>query len=178
MELFTMIRQKGKNAKGFTLIELLLYMGILTILLGVLCSLFGTIVSVQLESTATSNVDQDGRYVLAKLSHDFHSANKITDTIVSPSIGQIGQIKTTLQMTVNSVNYTYSLDGNGNLQLVNDTGTNVLNSNETRITGLTFQRLGSGDTNDTVKISFTITSKTKQTTGFENKSFTTTIGFQ
>ncbi len=159
--------------KGFTLIELVLYMGILVLLIGVLSSIFSAIISVQLDSTATSSVDQDGRYLLAKFTHDVASAS----AILIPA--NPGDQTNTLQITINSINYTYSLDSNNNLQVVNNSTneTNVLNSYDTTISGLTFTRIGSGGNNDTVQITYTVTSRIKDKTGQqETKNFTTTVG--
>src|SRR6266566_4299700 len=89
--------------RGFTLVELLLYMGLLTILVTIMSSLFKTIVDVQLESKSSSSVDQDGRFILARITHDMQAAQKI----ISPA--NPGDNSTSLQITVNSVNYTYSL---------------------------------------------------------------------
>src|SRR5260221_14717573 len=104
------IRKDSCRNRGFTLVELLLYMGLLTILVTIMSSLFKTIVDVQLESKSSSSVDQDGRFIIARMVHDMQSAQ----TIVIPA--SAGSTTTTLQITENSVNYTYSLVG-GNLQL-------------------------------------------------------------
>jgi len=162
-----------RKQKGFTLIEMVLYMGILVLLIGVLSSIFSAIISVQLDSTATSSVDQDGRYLLAKFTRDVASSSA---TIIPANPGNQ---TTTLQLTINSINYTYSLDSNNDLQIVNNSTneTNVLNSYNTSVSGLTFTRIGSGDSNDTIQITYTITSRTKEKAGQqETKSFTTTVG--
>src|SRR5258708_2619087 len=78
-------------------------MGLLTILVTIMSSLFKTIVDVQLETKSASSVDQDGRFIIARLTHDMQSSQKI----ISPA--NPGDNLTSLQITVNSVNYTYSL---------------------------------------------------------------------
>src|SRR5476651_71820 len=105
--------QKIISRKGFTLIELVLYIGILTILLTLMSSIFTSILDVQLESTATSSVNQDGRYLLSKLLYDVKSSS----AIVVPS--NPGTVSGTMQLTINSINYTYSASSSGNLQVVN-----------------------------------------------------------
>src|SRR5438045_832261 len=94
---------RGRNEKGFTQIELLLSMVILMILISVLTTVFGQILDVQLDSKSVSSVDQNGRYILARLIHDTQSAQ----SIASPSA--VGQSSTTLKLLVNSINYTYSV---------------------------------------------------------------------
>jgi type II secretory pathway pseudopilin PulG len=167
--------------KGFTLIELVIYMGMFSILIGVMSSLFGSIVEVQLESTSTSSVNQDGRYLLSKLLYDVKSvsANASGSAILVPA--NPGNTTNTLQITLNSINYTYSLNANGNLQVVNGSthATDVLNSYDTSISGLTFTRVGNGGSNDTVNVAYTITSRTKESSGQQDtESFQTTLGPQ
>jgi type II secretory pathway pseudopilin PulG len=163
------MKMKKNYNKGFTLVELVVYMGIMSILVGVLGSVFAAIVDVQLESEATASVDQDGRYILSKLLYDMKSASLLT----TPS--GAGSTSSTLQITVNAIPYIYSLDGSGNLQVVNHYGTNVLNSYDSQISGLSFQRIGTGGSNDTVRVNFTVTSRTLRNTGPESRSFQTTL---
>lgn len=159
--------------KGFTLIELVIYMGILSILMSVLTGLFGAIIDVQLESESRSSVDQDGRYILSRLAHDMRSA----DAIVIPA--NPGDLPSdTLQITINSVDYIYSLDFGGNLQVENNLGITLLNSFDTQVSDLTFTRIGTGGSNDTVRIDYTITSEIQRPSGPESQSFQTTLGLQ
>src|SRR2546423_9500037 len=129
--------------KGFTQIELILSMGILMILIMAMTNVFGQIVDVQTESKQISSVDQNGRYILARLIHDMQAAQSIS----SPSAGQTA---TSLKIKVNSIDYTYSVSPSGNLILTNNSGTDVLNTNAASVSGLTFTRIGTGTSNDTV----------------------------
>lgn len=169
---FSIFSFKFSNDRGFTLIELVLYMGILVMLLAVLSSIFSAIVDVQLNSSSLSSVDQDGNYLLGKFTYDVASSSAIL-TPASP-----GNQTSTLQLTINSINYTYSLNGSNNLQVVNNSTsqTDVLNSYNTSVSGLTFTRIGSGGNSDTVQVSYAIRSRIKERGGYETKSFTTTLG--
>jgi prepilin-type N-terminal cleavage/methylation domain-containing protein len=161
------------SKKGFTLIELVLYMGILAILLTLMSSIFTSIVDVQIQSTTTSSVNQDGRYLLSKLLYDV----KNSSAILVPA--NPGTQSSTMQLTINSINYTYSASSSGNLQVVNGTTgeTNVLNSYDTSISGLTFTRIGNGGTSDTVRVSYTVTGRAIERAGQqETKTFQTTLG--
>jgi Tfp pilus assembly protein PilV len=155
--------------KGFSLIEMLIYMGLLTVLVGVLSMVFASIVDVQLQSESASSVDQDGRYILSRMLYDVKSSSNIT-TPASP-----GNSASTLQMVVNNITYTYSLDGSGNLQLSNNYGTNALNGYDTQVSNISFQRLGAGDSNDTVRMTFTISSRTSAHGQAETKTLQTTL---
>ena len=164
--------QKKSKYRGFTLVEILLYMGLLAILLVVLTEILVSILAVKIESEATSSVEQDSRFILSRMVYDISRA---TDISFPP---QIGQTRSNLKMTVGGFLYEYAENG-GNLQLINDLGTNNLNSSETTISNPSFQRIANTavpDTKDTIKIQFTITSKTTRSQGPETKTFTTTVG--
>ncbi len=171
-----LVRSKT-HAKGFTLIELVLYTGLLSILVGVMGAMFGQILDVQLESEATASVDQDGRYVLAKMIYDMKSVNT-GDSIIVPA--NPGDTTSTLQIEINSIDYTYSLDSNSNLILTNgSTGeVNVMNGVNSSVSGVSFQRIGAGGSNDTIRVSFTVSSRIQQTSGIESRTFQTTLARQ
>jgi hypothetical protein len=98
------------------------------------------------------------------------------DTIITPA--SPGLSSSTLTFKVNSINYTYATNS-GNLILTNNNGTNNLNSIDTTISNLKFTRIGTGTNTDTIRVSFTLTSKISRTSsGPENRTFQTTISSQ
>jgi hypothetical protein len=144
----------------------------MSVLVGVLCATFASILEVQTDSKALSSVDQDSRYIITKLNYDMQSASSIT----APLVGSQGA---TLQLVVNATQQTYTMDGSGNFQLTMNGQTDNLNSTNTSISNLSFKRLGTGTANDTIRVQFTMTSKVKRTANkTETKTFTTTIGRQ
>lgn len=165
--------------KGFTLTEIVFYMGLLLILIGLLSQLFSSILDVQLESQSASSVDLDGRYILSKLTYDMRSmqtTSPTNDTIITPA--SPGLSGSTLTFKVNTINYTYATNS-GNLTLTNNNGSNNLNSTNTTISNLKFTRIGSGTSTDTIRVSFTLTSKISRTSsGPESRTFQTTISSQ
>ncbi len=164
--------QIKKRQAGFTIVELLLYMGILSILLGILTSIFLSALDVQLESQANSAVAQDGNYILAKLTGDMHKATSIS----IPS--SLGGSATNFQIVVGGVNYTYN-ENLGNLELNDGLETNSLNSYNSSISNFSVTRLGnSGKVEDTLRINFTLTSKTRKNTGYETKNFQTNLALR
>ncbi len=163
-----------KLNQGFTLIELIVFMGILSILLLMLSTLFTSIINVQLESEGYSSIDMDGRYILSKFTHDFQSADtvdSINNYIDTPATGSAGQI---LKIKINSVLYTYSGSTSGSLQLVTPT-LNNLTSSDSSISGLFFQRIGSGGNKDTIRINFRLTSKITRPDLPKFRDFQTTL---
>jgi type II secretory pathway pseudopilin PulG len=164
--------------KGFTLTELVFYMGLLIILIAILSRLFSSILDVQLESQSSSSVDLDGKYIISKLTYDMRSMQTsapTNDTIITPA--SPGLSGSTLTFKVNSINYTYATNS-GNLTLTNDNGSNNLNSTDTNLSNLQFTRIGSGTSTDTIRVSFTLTSKISRISGPETRTFQTTISSQ
>lgn len=160
--------------KGVTIVELLLYMGILTILLTILTSVFVSALDVQSESNATSSVEQDGNYILARLNYDIHRAQSI-------DIPSYNGLPTTdnFQITIDGTSYTYSVDGNNNLILTDSLGVNNLNNYGTDVSAFSVQRLGNaGRVENSLKINFTLTSRTRRVSGFETKNFQTNISLR
>ncbi len=159
------------NVAGSTLIELLLYMGIFVSLLGMLLWVFSSIINMQLESEAASSVTTDGKFILARIGYDIGQAQTIS---VPATPGAQGG---SLQLGINGVPYAYALS-NGTLTLTAGSTTDILTGVDTTISNLTFLRLGNGGGKHSIRISFTLTSKTIKRTGPEVRSFQTTIALR
>ncbi len=144
-------------------------MALMGIFLVIITDIVSATMDVQIESTATSAVSEDSRFLLARLDYDIGRATAIT----TPS--SLGGSSASLVVTIGGVAHTYALSG-GNLQLTNNNGTSNLNSNETTISGASFQRLGNSGGKETVRVSFTVTSTAQTDQGADSRSFTTTFG--
>lgn len=160
-----------KNKKGFTIIEFLVYIGILSILLFIFADMFSSIANLRLEAEATSNVQQDGNYLVSKFIYDIYSAQSIN----SPS--SRGAPTNTLQLMINGLNYTYATQS-GNLIRSETDGNNQLNGYDTTISNLQFTRFGQGDIHDILQVQFTVNSVAKKTSGYETQQFETTVGLR
>ena len=160
---------KMKAQKGFTLVELIIYMGLLSIFLFILSQMFAAILDIRTESESISAVEQDGRFIMTRLSYDINRSSSVT---TPASLGSSGS---SLVLVIGGVNYTYAVSG-GNLQLTNNLGTNNLNSSESTISSPTFQRVGNSGGKDTVKIQFTVNSVAQRDKGVETKTFYITGG--
>ena len=161
------------SQKGVTIVELLLYMAILSILLVILTNIFISALDVQTESNATSSVEQDGNYILARLSYDIHRAQSINIPATD------GAIANNFQIVVGGINYTYSVNANNNLVLTNNLGVNNLNNNGSGVSNFSVQRFGNvGGVEDTLRIDFTVTSRIKKNSGFETKNFDTNLSLR
>jgi type II secretory pathway component PulJ len=156
---------------GFTLVETLLYFGLFSILLFVLARLFVSILQVKAESESVSSVQQDSRYILARLEYDFAQASSVT----TPAT--LGTSGSTLVLQINGVANTYSLV-NSKLQVVNNQGTFIMNSSESQASNLTFKRLGHAGGKPTIKIQVSVESKTVTDKGRETRIISTTLGIR
>lgn len=152
--------------KGFSLVELIIYVGIFSILIVVLTQMYTSLYEVQQSSQSTSYVEQDGRFILSRLTYDVQRASSVT----SPA--SLGASSSTLQMLINGVTYTYTVTG----QKLTINGTQ-LNSFNTNTTAFSAQRLGNVGGKDTVKVSFTLQSLVA-TTSAQIKTFQTTAGLR
>jgi len=164
---------KFDSQKGVTVVELLLYMAILATLITILTSIFVSALDVQLESNAVSSVEQDGNYIIARLAYDIHRAQSINVPLSN------GASANNFQIVVDGISYTYSTDANNNMILVNDLGTNNLNNYGSSVSAFLVQRLGNtGKVENTLKINFIVTGRTKRVSGVETKNFETNLSLR
>jgi type II secretory pathway pseudopilin PulG len=159
------------HPKGYTLVELLLYMGLLTIILGVMLSIFTSIIDMQIGAQATSNVAQDGRFIYTRLIYDINSA----DSVQEPA--DLGQTTQILTLTKDGEQYSYLLSSGNLIQSTAD-GANALNGIGTTVTNLSFQRIGNEGGKHTFQIVFDITARGDIDGTPETKRFQTTAGLR
>lgn len=165
------IRKLVNDQKGITIVELLVYMALFSVLLVILTDIFASALNAGLNAEAYTNVETDGRFLLAKLSSDIKRA----DTITLPE--NPGEANSTLTLVIDDNTQTYSLNGE-NLEQVTVDGTFQLNSSETTIANVSFQRLGVLGAGNSIKVEFTVISKAQDTSGNEIQTFTTTVGLR
>lgn len=163
---------KSHLQKGVTIVEMMLYMAIFAILMTVLTQIFVSTLDLQTESKATSSVQQDGGYILSRLTYDIQRAHAVT----LPAI--YGIASPTLQITINGISYTYGLDANKNLVLSNDQGTSNLNSADTTVQSISFMRIGNSGGKSTIQISYQIRGTTQRVQGYQTQSFQTTVSLR
>lgn len=156
-----------KVSGGYTLIELLLFMGLMSFMLVFMTDILTTILDTRRESESTSAVEQDGNYLLNRFSYDIAQASSINTPAAA------GASSPTLDITINSISNVYGLSNN-NVELTNNSGTDVLNGFNTTVSGLNFTHIAL----NTVQLVFTITSKTLRANGPEVRNYQTTIGIR
>ena len=149
------------QSRGFTIVELLIYMGLLSGLLVILGNVLSQVIDVQLESQAVSAVEQDGRFILARLNYDLHRAASVS----SPATA--GQTTSSLVTNVG----TYTLYGD-NLQL----GGQNLNSFDSSITNFSVTRLGPAGVFPSFQVNLNLQGRATPLSGApKTKTYITTI---
>lgn len=163
---------KIHNTKnGFTIVEMLLYIGLLSVMIAIMTGLFTSLLDVQLESEATSFVEADGRFLFSRFAYDIARAT----SIMTPET--LGASSSTMTLLVDGVSYTYSVE-NGMLVLNSNMGTSALTGFGTKISNLTFTRLGNPDGKHAIQVMFTLVSQTERVSGPEEKTVQTTISLR
>jgi type II secretory pathway component PulJ len=156
-----------KKHQGFTLAELLVYIGLFAIILTILTEILVSLLKVQLESESISNLDQDSRYIITRLNYDLNRASSITGATTG----------NTLYIIVSGATYKYSQFGNNLFLTVNSQPSVMLNSFDTSVSNLNFQRLGTSG--DSIGVGLTLTSQVIQGGNrHEIKSINTVIGLR
>lgn len=161
----------AKKMKAFTLIELVIFMGLMAIFLTIISSIFIQSLDIQLEAESVSSVEQDGRYILNRLSYD------ISRSLVINNPSSPGSTSAVLTFTANNIVYTYALSGSN--VVFSDSSTSAqVNSYNSTISGLQFIRRGNGNPGNktTITATFTVTSKIIRENGAETKTFSGTFG--
>lgn len=161
-----------KFKKGYTLIELLIFMGMFSILIVVFTEILGSVLDVRRESESVSAVEQDGSFLLNRLSYDISRATSIN----SPNL--VGTTDTVLDLTIDGVNYVYALNGS-DLELTTGGSSYQINGVNTTVSNLSFTRIGNDDGKDTIQLSYTLTSVTQRAgVGSEVRNYQITVGLR
>lgn len=160
----------NRKSRGFTMIEMLMYMGLLSLLLVVMVNLFAASLDVQLESQATSGVDQDAAFILGRLTNDIRKAQSITQPQLGATPSGI------LQLVINGITYSYAT-GSGMLTIASASAQYSLNSFDTKTSFASFQRLGNPGGKNAIQIMLTVQSIVT-TAKRETRTIQTTVGIR
>ncbi|HLD25401.1 MAG TPA: prepilin-type N-terminal cleavage/methylation domain-containing protein [Patescibacteria group bacterium] len=158
-----------KKIQGFTIIELLVYIALTSILISLMSQIFLATLGVRLESQSTTNVQQDGRYIMSRLSYDVRRATSIevplsgqTSSSLSLRIFENGAYQT----------YTYAVS-NTDLMLSSGSDTDPLTSSGTTVESLSFRRVS-----ETVEITLTLVGSEEVSSGQQTITLQTSVGIR
>lgn len=165
-----------KQQNGFSLVELLLYMGLTSLLIGLMSQVFLAIVGLRVESANTSGVQQDGRFIMTRLNYDI----KRSDIILSPELG-VASNSMTLVISEAGVPQTYRYEWDGQNLIVSSAGAGTqLNSNKSVITEFLLTRIGNSavleNAADTLSIQLGLAGNSALEAGQQSLRMQTTVG--
>lgn len=161
------------------MIELAIYGGLLGILLVMLSEFFVSLLNVQVVSNADTSIDQDGKYIMARMSYDVKRAK----AILSPSLGQTAAtMSATITDSGTDYTYRYALT-NTNLFLTVGAGAPVqLNSDGTKVTNFSVSHIGNSGqisgAKDTLQISFVLQAVATASSGLNHAQYQTTVSLR
>ncbi len=154
---------------GVTLVEMLVVMGLLSIMLIVISTIFTSAADVQQESNSYSATLSSGRFIMARLNYDIARSTSVS----TPA--SLGATSSTLQTVIGGTTFSYALSG-ANLQLTDGSGTDNLNSDDVQVSNLSFTELGTVSGEPTITYSFTLTSIAKSHGQADVHTFTSSQG--
>ncbi len=162
-----------KKNQGFSLIELIIYMGLTATLISVMSQVFIATLGLRLESENTTSVQQDGRFIMAKINYDVRRAK----TIVSPLWGEASSSMTLIIPELGS-DHTYQYAWSGNtLTLTDGANASLLNSDRTVITNFSVTHVGQSATAaGMISLSLGLSGNTQVTSGQQSLDLHSTVG--
>jgi len=164
-----------KSQKGATLIELLIYFALLGIILVIAVDIMLATGEFFLESASKNELQDNARFINARLTYDIHRA----DSITTPA--NLGDSSNTLILVIGTETHTYSLVG-ANLEYQKETRpppttqTANISSNFIEVNSLSFQRFGTTNGKHTIKITFELEAIKSGKGGPKQKTFETVVG--
>lgn len=172
------MKHTKKYIQGFTLIDLAIYSGLLGILLVILSEIFVSIVGLQLSSSSQGAVEQNGAYILSRMTYDIRRASGIT----SPALGQtVATFSAVISESGSPVPYTYSIQ-NENLTLSAGSTVTQLNSSDTRISDFSVKKIGnsgqSASAKDTVQVTFVVRSRGVVQASLKERTYQTVVSLR
>jgi len=148
--------------QGTTLIEVLITMGLLSIFMVVLTTIITACFDIQSRNSGFASTTSDAQYILSRLDYDIRRASSIENTNQG------------LSLTIADDTYTYTTN-NGRLTLNINGEDNYLTSPTTRVTDLSFEKIGSG-AGESVRYSFMLLSSSAHDT--QSQIYTSTTGLR
>lgn len=172
------MRDTRLHQQGFTLIDLTIYSGLLGILLVILSDIFISVVRLQLSAGSQGAVEQNGAYVLSRLTYDLRRTTQVQSPVIGETVATLSAI---IHVGTQDVPYTYELQ-NQNLVLTVGSQTTQLNSSDTIITDFSVKKIGNSAQNalakDTVQVGFTVHSRGVVSEGRKERSYNTVVSLR
>ena len=138
-----------KSIAGVTLIELLLYMGLVSIIMGVLYESFALVGERKIVEVVYDEIYVNAEYIHRDIQYTIKNATSVT----APAVGA-----SSATLSLNSGTTMYSVDGSGILQKTDDGNTAPLTTSDVFVESLTFTAVGPSGESPSVVVVYTIRS--------------------
>ncbi|MEN9552241.1 MAG: hypothetical protein RI935_618 [Candidatus Parcubacteria bacterium] len=148
-----------KHPKGFTLVEMALYVGICSVVLFSLSTLFATLVSSRVKNQIITEVNQQGAFVMNTITYAVRNGVSIQ----SPASGSASS---TLIITSSNpaINPSIIYGSSSRVVIRESTSTEIfLTNTRVIVNSLLFENVSSSTTDTVIRVSFTISGNTNST---------------
>ena len=168
----------SRYTKGFTLIDLAIYSGLLGILLVILSEIFISIVQLQLSTSSQGAVEQNGAFILSRITYDVRRASHITAPLLGETVATFSAV---ISDSGSDVPYVYETQ-NENLVLSIGSSVTQINSSDSRISDFSVKKIGNSGQSalakDTVQISFTVHSRGVVPASLKERQYQTVVSLR
>lgn len=142
-------KKNAARLKGFTLIELLIYMSILTAVLLFTAEFLYAIGQARLRNISKTEISASAQLIMAKIKSDVENSSALVLPGGSEPAGGLQ-----LQLSP-SYQVSYILE-NETIKRTLDSETFNLNSNQTRVKNLSFQKVANAGGKETIQVKFSV----------------------
>jgi len=155
--MFKKVEKQFNRRPAFTLIETLLYISIFSIVVFLILGIYGLVVEARVRQRTVTEVNEEGGRIVQMITQTIRNSTSINSPLPAANSGVLS-----LYVPTGANNPTlYYLVGNDLVIKEGTAGTIVMNSNRVIISGLKYYNLSLGGTKGTVKVEFTVSSKTQ-----------------
>lgn len=156
-----------KHNKGFTLIEITLYMGLLSVLLGLLVSSLFLINQARIKSHMLMVIEQEGQQIARTLQQAIKDSREVNLPTIGTNSSQLSlsRFQTSLNPTVFALN-------NNKIVITESNAANLLSSNQTIVQNLLIQNVSTSGKPGLIRFQFTIASSSELSNRYQfSKTF-------
>lgn len=155
--------------RGYTLIELLVYLGIFTIIIGVISTLVIQTLNYNLQSTADSALAQTTR----NLFFDFSQTIRRSTNVSSPALGFSAN-----RLELNNGQVIYQLNAAQRLEKTESGETALLTPTNIRVNSLNFEHLGNPGDRSTIRLTLSLEASSAALNPVQSQTLQTTVSLR
>lgn len=159
---------KKRLTTGFTIVEMLIYMGLMSILLVLLSSMFVSILETQAESVSDTSLVSESQYITAKIRYDINRTNVINTPAAE------GITTNMLSLSTDAGEVQYAINGSNILTVTQAGISHALHTDELETTSLAVVLYGNDTGVPSIEVEFVL----KDVYTEEERSFSVASGLR